>query len=105
MVADIDGDQKAALIVWRASTGTWHWLTSSTGYTYATAGVRQWGNQGLGDIPMVADMDGDKKVDLVVWRASTGTWFYLTSSSGYNQSTRSSKQGGKAGQGDIPMLA
>ena len=105
MVADIDGDQKDDLIVWRASTGTWHWLTSSTGYTYATAGVRQWGNQGLGDIPMVADMDGDKKGDLVVWRASTGTWFYLTSSSGYNQSTPSSKQWGNAGQGDIPMLA
>src|SRR5262245_44189571 len=81
---DIDGDGKADLIVWRATTGTWFWLTSSSGYSYAAQGQRQWGAASLGDVPMIGDVDGDGKADLIVWRASTGTWFWLTSSYGYS---------------------
>ena len=36
--------------VWRASSGTWFYLTSASGYNNAT-GI-QWGNQSLGDIPL-----------------------------------------------------
>jgi hypothetical protein len=35
------------------------------------------------DTPLVGDIDGDGKGDFVVWRRSTGTWFWLTSSNGY----------------------
>ena len=104
LVGDIDGDGKADLIVWRASTGTWYWLTSSSGYSYAAAGGKQWGNQSLGDVPLVGDIDGDGKTDLIVWRASTGTWFWLTSSSGYSYAAAGGKQWGNSSLGDVPLL-
>jgi hypothetical protein len=103
MLADIDGDGKMDLVLWRASTGTWFWLTSSSGYNYNTAGSKQWGNQSLGDVPKLADVDGDGKADLIVWRASSGTWFWLTSSSGYNYNMAGSKQWGNQSLGDVPL--
>ena len=102
-LADLDGDGKADLVVWRASTGTWYWLTSQSGYDYARQGQTQWGNQGLGDVPLAGDIDGDGKADLVVWRASTGTWFWLTSQSGYTYAAQGQKQWGTIG--DTPLLA
>ena len=105
LLGDIDGDGKADLIVWRASTGTWYWLTSSSGYSYASMGGVQWGNQALGDVPLVGDFDGDHKADLAVWRASTGTWFWLTSSSGYSYAAAGGKQWGNQSLGDQPLVA
>ena len=95
---------RADLIVWRPGNGTFYWLTSSSGYDYMAQNARQWGTQALGDRPMVADMDGDGRSDLVVWRASTGTWFWLTSSSGYSSSAYGEKQWGTAADGDVPLL-
>jgi hypothetical protein len=103
MLADIDGDRKADLIVWRASTGTWHWLTSMSGYNTAAAGAKQWGNLSLGDVPLKTDVDGDGKLDLTLWRASSGTWFWLTSSSGYDYAAGGSKQWGSQSAGDVPL--
>ena len=100
---DVDGDGRADLIVWRPGTGTWFWLTSSTGYDYARAQLKQWGNHALGDVPMLADMDGDRKMDLMVWRGSTGTWFWLTSSSGYNYAVSGMQQWGSRAAGDVPL--
>ena len=102
-LGDIDGDGVADLIVWRPSDGTWYWLTSSTGFNYTSGGAKQWGNQGLGDVPMVADMDGDHRADLVIWRASTATWYWLTSSSGYSYASSAGVQWGNQGLGDQPL--
>jgi VCBS repeat protein/NHL repeat-containing protein len=103
LVGDMDGDGKADLIVWRPATGTWFWLTSSTGYDYVAARSVQWGNRDLGDVPFLGDIDGDGKADPIVWRASTGTWYWLTSWSGYRAGV--SKQWGNVDLGDIPLLA
>jgi hypothetical protein len=105
LLGDIDGDGAVDLIVWRPGIGTWFWLTSSTGYAYASAGSVQWGNQPAGDVPYASDMDGDNRADLVVWRASTGTWFWLPSSSGYAYASARSVQWGNASAGDRPFLA
>ena len=104
-LGDIDGDGIRDLILWRASTGTWFWLTSSTNYAYSSAGSQQWGNQSLGDVPLIGDMDGDGKSDLIVWRASTGTWFWLTSSTGYAYASAGSAQWGNPALGDVPIAA
>jgi len=66
--------------VWRPSTGTFYWLTSSSGYANAAHGEKQWG--GSGDTPFLRDVDGDAKADLMVWRPTNGTFYWLTSSSG-----------------------
>jgi hypothetical protein len=105
IAADIDGDGRVDLVVWRPSTGTWFWLTSSSGYNYASAGSRQWGNTNLGDVPLAGHFDGDGKADLAIWRASTGTWYWLTSSSGYNYASAGSQQWGNLALGDVPLLA
>ena len=104
LVGDIDGDALADLVIWRASTGTFFWLTSSSGYSPSSAGSKQWGNNSLGDTPMLADMDGDRLADLVIWRASTGTWHWLTSTSGYSYTSAGLKQWGSASAGDVPKL-
>ena len=104
MLADIDGDGIADLIVWRASTGTWNWLTSSSGYDYAAAGAKQWGNQALGDQPLTGDFDGDGQADLAVWRPTDGTWYWLTSSSGYNYANQGQRQWGNSSLGDRPLV-
>ena len=103
LVGDFDGDGRSDLAVWRATTGTWRWLPSSSGYADAAMGEKQWGNQSAGDVPVIADIDGDGKTDLVLWRASTGTWYWLTSSSGYDYTSQGSKQWGNQGYGDIPL--
>jgi hypothetical protein len=104
-LGDVDGDGKVDLIVWRPSTGVWFWLTSSTGYNYANQMSKAWGNQGLGDVPMLADFDGDRRVDLTVWRASTGMWYWLTSGSGYDYAAQRGAQWGNQSLGDQPFLA
>ena len=104
LLGDVDGDRKADLIVWRASTGTFFWLPSSTNYDYPSGASKQWGSQSQGDVPMIGDFDGDRRADLVVWRATTGVWFWLTSSTGYNYANRGVRQWGIGSEGDIPRL-
>ena len=102
--ADMDGDGMVDLVVWRPSDGTWYWLTSTTGYNYANASARQWGNASLGDVPMMGDMDGDGKADLVIWRESNGTFYWLTSSTNYSYPSARAVQWGNSSLGDQPIL-
>jgi hypothetical protein len=49
-------------------------------------------------------MDGDGKADLLVWRTSTGEWFWLNSSKGYSPSNAGYLKIAAAGAGDVPIV-
>jgi len=105
LIGDFDGDGRADISVWRPADGTFYWLTSSTNFSYAGARAKQWGAAWLGDTPMLGDFDGDAKSDLVVWRASTGMWYWVSSSSGYSNSAGRNVLFGSQSVGDQPFLA
>jgi hypothetical protein len=71
----------------------WYVKQSSTGSTVST----QYG--AAGDKLVPNDYDGDAKVDIAVWRPSTGVWWILQSAT---SSTRTETWGTN---GDIPVPA
>jgi hypothetical protein len=73
-LGDFDGDHKADLAIFRASTSAWFTMLSSTGVGVTTV----WG--GLGDVAVPGDYDGDGKTDTAVFRPSASTWFLALSS-------------------------
>jgi len=72
--ADVDGDLKTDMAVFRASTSQWYSLNSSNGT------VRQQTFGLPSDIPTPEDFDGDNISDFAVFRPSNGTWYYYGSS-------------------------
>ena len=81
-IGDFDGDGKADVTVFRAATGGWYTLNSSTGYTTSVAHF--WGLST--DTPVTGDFDGDGKTDPTIYRPSTGLWAILMSSTNYTTS-------------------
>src|SRR5205085_10686577 len=72
--------------------------TSST--DYASWSSKQWITQ-TGDAPFAGDIDGDGLTELMLWRSSTAPWYWLTSSSGYANTSMTSKPLGASG--DTPV--
>ncbi len=86
-LADFDGDGRDDFIVWRPSPGQWQILTSSTGYDPTKAVIISWNSnaQNPGQTPLIADVDGDHRPDLVTWRSGTpGSFRALLSSNNYS---------------------
>ena len=107
LLSDADGDGKADLFYYRPGTATFYWLTSSTGYSADTARSRPWGDFEQPDVPLLGDVDGDRKADLFVWRQGDGRFYWLTSSTGYSYSIgQGQKQWGGMVNGvpDVPRL-
>ena len=102
---DLDGDGKMDIITYRQSTGWWYGLKSASGYAYPDGFFSmQWGEPGQGDIPVSGDLDGDGKMDIIIYRQSTGWWYGLKSANGYAYPDGFfSMQWGEPGQGDMPV--
>jgi len=79
---DFDGDGRSDMGVWRESTGEWLILTS--GSTWTSSIVRQWGS--LGDLLVPAKYTTSNRTDMAVWRPSNGTWYILGANSNFNSS-------------------
>lgn len=74
--ADIDGDLKSDVAIYRPSNGYYYVLNSSNN------SFREQPLGADGDVPVPEDYDGDNIVDLAVFRQFNGGWFYLRSSDG-----------------------
>ena len=55
-------------------------------------------------MPLAGDLDGDGRSELIVWRASTGTWYWLPSSASFAYAAGRSVQWGSGAMDDVPLL-
>lgn len=91
--ADLSGDGKAEIAVFRPSNGGWYGLDLAAG----TNTILSWGL--AGDIPAPGDYDGDGYTDIAVFRPSAATW-YILYHTGASVAIRFGLSGDKPVQGD-----
>jgi hypothetical protein len=98
-VGDFSGVGKADPATFRrVSPTTAVWFVPNVG----TLNGRGFGEGGL-DVPIAADVDGDGKDDLLLYRPSTAQWFVQASSNSYTGVVLATF--GTAGASDIPVPA
>jgi uncharacterized repeat protein (TIGR03803 family) len=108
---DYDRDGRTDLAVWREAAGQWfiYYLGTNTWQAVARGAAGeshedfltlQWGI--AGDMPLAADFDGDRAMDLTVFRPSSGEWFVRYSSTGYSYAFASYQWGLST---DTPLVA
>jgi len=73
IAADVDGDGKTDLLVFRPSTAQWFVQRASTGYQSEL--FANFGSPNNGDIPVPADYLGIGRDVLALFRPATGQWF------------------------------
>jgi len=93
---DYDGDGKTDLATYRASTGQWQVLNSSTGKT-AVLAVHA---AATTDVPVPGDYDGDRKVDVAFYQPTTRAWSIQNSSDGSHVDVFTSDDDGVPVPGD-----
>jgi hypothetical protein len=76
--ADLDGDRRSDVTVFRPGSAFWFTALSST--NFATSQQVQWG--AAGDIKVAGEYDGDGRTDVAVFRPSNATWYLRFSSDG-----------------------
>lgn len=101
--ADYNGDGKTQLAVWRPSKGMWVISEDNASYDAESHNYRQVDFGQMGDVPVPADFDGDKKTDIAIWRPSEGKWYILFENRDQSNSTIQIIQWGT--MGDIPVPA
>lgn len=94
--ADVDGDGRLDLILFRPATAMWYVARSSTEFHDVLASG-PWGL--VGDIAVPADYDGDRRADRAVFRPSEARWYIDRSSDG----TRITAEWGRLD--DVPVPA
>jgi FG-GAP-like repeat/Reeler domain len=77
VAANLDGDGRTDISVFRPSNGVWYSLNSSNNAFVAS----QFGQPG--DIIVPGDYDNDGKTDMAVFRPSAGTWYINASTAGF----------------------
>lgn len=110
---DLDGDSRRDIGIWQppatpSSLGTFKFLLSGSGYSIGAAVTKPWGR--MGDVPAMADYDGDGKTDIAVYgangptgsdpQATTAYWSVCTAVSGFSSCT--SVQWGN--RDDVPLI-
>lgn len=72
LMADVDGDGRDDMVIWRANGGRWE-ARLSNGFRMTTPWVLH-NHGGPGDVVLAADIDGNGAADAVVVTPATGNW-------------------------------
>lgn len=111
---DLDHDYKRDIGIWQPpvnpqSLGTFRFLLSTLNYDINQALVRSFGQ--MGDVPVMADYDGDATTDIAVFHSGGATgsdpnypyayWKYCPSTTGFDCANPVSIQWGL--RGDVPL--
>jgi hypothetical protein len=102
LLGNLDNDNSDELVVWRPASGTWHpRRANGTPFLFPT-GTSSIAHGVAGDVPFLADLDGDMSAELVVWRPSNGKWYAMrTNGTLYYAAGSEPALGGVA---DVPLV-